>query len=653
MKFSYNWLQSYFKEKLPKPEKLAEFLTMRSFEVEAMEKAGADYLLDIAILPNRFADCASHFGVARECAALLNYKLQFQKSEPKRKQKLRTKDYIKLYVKEPDLCPRYIGFLIRNVKVGKSPEWLQKRLMFVGQRPINNIVDITNYVMLETGQPLHAFDLEKLGGREIVVRLAKEGEKITTLDDKLFELKRDNLLIADRDGALAIAGIKGGKKAEITGGTKDIILEAAVFNPTNIRNTSRSLVLKTDASIRFEQGISLFLPEIAIERTAVLIQEITGGEAAKDAVDFRAKKLALPDIVLNISDFGKLTGLNIDFKTAEVVLKSLGFEVKKSVAGKITVIPPAERLDISIKEDVIEEVVRVYGYDKVFAEVPQEILIPPARNDEYFYANSVRDILTGLSFSEVYNYSLAKNGDEKLRLKNPISMDRAYLRENLSESLGLNVLENFKYFDEVKIFEIGKVFYPLGLGISEETMIAGAVSYKNQKKKEKEVFYELKGAVETMLHKLGIEEVWFKEGEKIADVLVGQQILGYITKDSFELSLKKIIELSEEDQAYHPVSRYPAVTRDLAIFVPYNIKVDEVMDVIENTAGELLIDTDLFDIYEPEDDPSADSRQARKSLAFHLIWRSKEKTLTDEEVNGLMAKIIKVLEQNSEWEVRK
>ncbi len=641
---------------------------MRSFEVEAVEKAGADYFLDIAILPNRFADCASHFGIAREIFAIYKSKnlaisnFQFPISKPKRNQKLRTKDYLKLEVKEGDLCPRYIGLLVRNVKVKVSPDWLQKRLLSVGQRPINNIVDATNYVMLETGQPLHAFDLEKLGGRKIVVRLAKEGEKITTLDNKLFELKRDNLLIADKDAALAIAGIKGGKKAEIASETRDIILEAAVFNPTNIRNTSRSLVLKTDASIRFEQGISLFLPEIAMERLAVLIQEVAGGEVAKDAVDFRFKKLSRPVLVLNITDFGKLTGRALDFKIIDGVLKNLDFEVKKFGAGKITVTPPLERLDINIKEDIIEEVARIYGYDKIAAEVPREILIPPPPNDEFVYSGSVRDILTGLGISEVYNYSFVKSGDEKLRLKNPISSDRSYLRENLSDGLRLNVLENFKYFDEVKIFEIGKVFYPLGRGLSEETMIAGAVSYKNQKKKEKEVFYELKGAVETMLHKLGIEEVWFKEpaesdesvsGGKTADVLVGQQILGYITKDSFELSLKKIIELSEEDQAYHPVSRYPAVTRDLAIFVPYNIKVDEVMDVIENTAGELLIDTDLFDIYEPEDDPSADSGQARKSLAFHLIWRSKEKTLTDEEVNGLMVKIIKVLEQNSEWEVRK
>jgi phenylalanyl-tRNA synthetase beta chain len=637
MLFSYNWLQSFFSKKLPPPDKLAVLLTMHSFETHTK----SDFVLDIDVLPNRVSDCSGHLGIAREISLITNYQLLITGPQLK-KSEFKTEDFVKLEVREKDLCPRYMALLVRGVKVGPSPKWMRDRLVAVGQKPINNIVDAANYVMLETGQPLHAFDLNNIEKRKIIVRKSKKGEKITTLDDKTYELNENILVIADAKDALAIAGIKGGKKAEITNKTKDIIIEAAVFNASNIRQTSRSINFKTDASFRFEHGISLFLPEKALETTARLVQEIACGEIAKTSADICSVKPKLATVNFKKEDVDRLIGQKISSAEINKILKSLGFSVGQK-GGNYFVQPPSERLDINIKEDMIEEIARIYGYENIPTQAPREILAPIERNEEYFYSDIIRNILTGLGFCEVYNYSFCQKGD--VELANPIAKDRRYLRINLTDGLKENIEKNLKYFDSVKLFEIGKVFYK-GSG-GEKVKIAAAIDYKKGQKKD-EIFFESKGIVETLLNKLGIAGVWFtpvkKEGN-IANVMVGQDDIGFLDQNVFELDLACVIELATEDIAYKPISKFPAVIRDISLFVPANTRVIEVMDIIENTAGQLLIDTDLFDMYIPPE-------QDRKSLAFRLIFQSHEKTLTDKEVNKLLSNSISALEENIEWQVR-
>lgn len=780
MKYSYNWLQSFFDEKLPKPEKLAEILTMHSFEVENIHEVRlqkspkSDFVLEADILPNRAHDLLCHFGAAKEIGALL--KLKIKVNVTKVKPLLRQR--FNLCVEETDLCRRYVGRIVEGIKVGPSPKWLKERLEVVGQKSINNIVDAANYVMLELNQPLHVFDLDKVKGG-ITVRKAKKGEKIITLDNQDFELDESVLVIADNEEALVIAGVKGGKKAEITGATQNIILEAANFEPVNIRKTSRKLNLRAESSIRFENEITTELAGKAMDRLTALILEIAGGKAGA-AQDFYPKKPNQYKIGLRPRDAEKLLGGEISEKEQIEILHRLGFEIKiinsikkvlelvKTLEGKpykygasvtfdapdffdcsslvayvfaqagvqvpritidqffygqpaeekdiqpgdvifsntgegkihtetkeflkgtkikegidhcgiylgkgkiihasrynsdgvmiedlkkakqfknivgirrmvthqddlMLVTVPAERLDARIPEDLIEEIGRVYGYEKIKPKLPAGMLVSPGMNEIYFYADKVRDILVGMGFSEIYNYSFVDKG--AVEVLNPIASDKKFLRTNLLEGLENTAKENSKYFKNVKIFELGKIFPNQGC----EFLSLGAVIADGE-------FYQVKGVLDTLFRELGITDFYYEEsGEKVADIRVGNTDIGAVDHNGFELNFEELVKLVVEEKEYRPISKYPAITRDLALFAPMNERVINILDVIENIAGGLLVDTDLFDIYE---------RQAedKKSLAFHLVFQSHDKTLTDAEINVLMEKIFTALEANSSWEVRK
>jgi len=648
MLFSYNWIQSYFKEKLPAPEKLAEGLSLRSFETEVQKKNSVkDIFLEIKVLPNRAPDCFCYNGIAKEVSLVIGKKVNLPPVKTAVNSKYRTKDYAVLDVVRLDLCPRYMGLLVKGVSIKQSPKWLSDRLVSVGQKTINNIVDAMNYVMLETGQPLHAFDLAKIADKKIIVRNAKNGEEIETLDGKKVKLNPSVLLIADEKDPLAIAGIKGGRKAEITKGTEDIIIEAAVFSPVNIRDTSKTINIKTDASIRFEHDISLRLPETAIMRAAALVRELSGGQIAVSALDFCAQKIVSRSVLFTAGDIEKNLGVKISDTEIRKNLIALGFAVEKK-KDFYSVKSPVERTDINIKADIIEEIARLYGYEKILSAMPEEIILPVERNNEYFYGKIIRNILSGMGFSEVYNYSFRDSGGEILKIANPFSADRAYLRENLADGLRETVAMNLKNFETVKVFEIGKIFKGIGgSGVGEETKIAGAIGFKNGSRQEKNIFFELKGSVTFILEKLNISDLWFDDdGNGGAKIISAGKELGFISAGVFEIDLNEVINSAVEDTRYKPISRFPSVVRDLSIFVQPDTRVAEVLNVIETAGGELITDIDLFDIYEPEE-------EERKSFSFRLIFQSPDKTLSDTEVNSVMAKIIKSLESNNLWEVRK
>ncbi|MDP2934570.1 MAG: phenylalanine--tRNA ligase beta subunit-related protein, partial [bacterium] len=344
MKASYNWLREYVKN-LPKPEKLADLLTMHSFEVKTPEKSGNDYLLDIDVLPNRAHDCLCHLGIAKECAALIKSKIKTpayaeasagkQKSKVIESKKTKAADFINIEIKDKNSCPRYTARVINNVKIGPSPKWLKEKLEILGQKSINNVVDAANYVMFELGQPLHAFDYEKIEGKKIIIRKARNKEKIITLDGEICELNDSVLVIADNSDALALAGVKGGTKAEITLKTKTIILESANFNIHAVRNTVKKTGIKTDASIRFEHGLDPNLAQEAMDRVAELIREIAKGEIAKGMIDVYPQKVFAKKIKLNREKVESILGTKITNPEITGILKSLGFEVDESL--KVTI----------------------------------------------------------------------------------------------------------------------------------------------------------------------------------------------------------------------------------------------------------------------------------------------------------------------------
>ncbi len=688
MKISYNWLKEYVKA-LPQPEKLADLLTMHSFEVENIEKIGKDYVLDIDVLPNRAHDCLSHIGVARECSALLNYKLQI--TRPKLKENIKkVEEFVKVEVKDTQACPRYTARVIANIKVGPSPEWLKQRLKALDQKSINNIVDATNYVMFEMGQPLHTFDYEKIEGKTIIVRKAKKGEKITTLDGEKCNLDNDILIIADRRSPLALAGIKGGKKAEITNKTKTIVLESANFDIHAVRNTLRKTGIRTESSLRFEHGLDPNLASQAIDKLAELISEISEGQVAKGMVDIYPKKVLPQKIKLNLEKVESILGVKVSRQQVIKSLKSLGFEIDNSL--KVTV--PTFRQDIKIEEDLIEEIARLIGYNNISAQAPLGLL-GVTKSDEVFSVNNkIKTIFEGFGFSEVYNFSFVGENDLKklgikskdcLELENPLSLDLKYLRRDLLINLLKNVKNNLKSFtgrEGIKIFEIGKIYRPthkaLGdkLSVEEEKMLTGLIAVQNEREKG-ERFYEIKGAIDSLFNKLGVTDHWYDDFQatpewtegifwqktSTAEVKVGNQEIGFIGEINpkilnklnlkgivvaFNLNFEKILKLAREELIYQPPSPYPAAVRDLAVLVYRGDKVADVLNVINDAGGKLVRDVDLFDMYEGEEIP-----KAKKSLAFHIIYQSYEKTLKDSEVDKIQKRIIRALENRRGWEVRK
>ena len=688
MKFSYNWLKSFFKKKLPEPQKLAEILTMKAFEVSEVKKSGRDWILDIDVLPNRAGDCFSHLGIAREIAAILNLNFQLPETKIKEDKKLKLKDFIRVEVVGRGTCQRYTAKVITGVKIGNSPEGIKARLKVCGLRPINNIVDIANYVMLETGQPLHAFDGEKLEGKKIIVRFAKEGEKITTLDGEKYNLDDDILVIADSQKPVAIAGIKGGKLPEIDNKTKVVILESANFNSQVIRRASRKLNLRTDASLRFEHGLDPNLTEFGISRAAYLIQKIAKGKVIKGSIDIYPKKTIAKRINLDLSYLKSLLGVEISRSRIMDILKKLEFKIVHSPKESLrlptgqakfnilTVEVPTFRLDIFLQEDLIEEVGRIYGYEKIPVLFPVSALIPPKKNYEIFWEETTKNILKEAGFSEVYNYSFISEKDKNIfgnnnliELENPLSVDFKYLRASLIPNLLKNIQKNQKKAAKIKIFELGKIFRKNKEKLEEKRMLTATILG--------EEFYQLKGVVDLLLNKIGISDVWYDNykptpeesklslwhSKKCAEIKIGQEEVGFLGEMSdkisetlklsqkvvlFDLDFEKLAKLASEEHEFRPIPKYPSAVRDLAILVPPQVKVEEVLNVIEITGGTLVRDIDLFDIYEGEELP-----EGKKNLAFHLIYQAQDRTLSSKEIDQLHQKIIKTLESEPEWQVRR
>lgn len=751
-----------------------------------------DVILETNITPNR-GDCFSILGIARELSAILNrnFKNNFRKLSAKLNYSDSQINGLKIEVKDKDLCPKYTAAKITGVKIKESPEWLKARLRASGIRPINNVADITNYVMLELGQPLHAFDFDKLknnGDAKIIIRKSKKGEKINTIDNKERELEEGMLVIANSLRPVAVAGIMGGEESEISDETKDIILESAQFDAASIRQTSKKLGLRSDSSMRFERKVDWNITEIAMERALELIKELGGGEIEGRLRIAKSPRYLRTVININADFISKLLGvevskekikntfLSLGLKVSEYAYKSklskqkiqnrfmkeakkvigkpykygakesespkcfdcssfvqylykklgiiiprcsieqaeIGREVKRSelqigdliftssnhlhysynfkqgighaalyigrnkiihadsshqkviaenlkdffkernfvvakrIIGqeeeKLIVTVPSWREDLKIKEDLAEEVGRIYDYNKMRPANLKAELKAVLLDKKLALENKIKDVLAGFGFDEVYNYSFykaeGKDGDKHFKVINPLNPDQEFLRITLRPKIEENLEKNLKFFDEVKIFEIGNVFLKNNGLPEERRKIIAAIALKDSSATKEKIFKYLKGAFEALADKINIELNslnYQKEGNKIR-IKIDNETTGDFevekNRGNFELDLAGLAKYSRENKIYKKISPYPPVIRDLAIVLDKNIPHGKISEIIKKTSF-LIQNIELFDIFESEK-----LGKGKRGLAYRLVFQSFEKTFASEEIEGEIKRIL-------------
>ena len=612
MKISYNWLKWYIPE-APDAQKLANLLTYHLAEVESLEKReDGDVVFDIKILPNRAHDLLSHQGVARELASLLNIKYV----DPAPKYKIPESKPTKLKIEnKTDKCRRYMARIVRNVKTGGSPEWVVKHLESIGQRSINNMVDAANLLMFNCGQPAHIFDLDKLTEEALIIRQAKEGEEMTTLDDKEVKLGKNNMVIADSKNVLGVAGIKGGKVAEVDNNTKNIIIEIANFDPTSIRKTGQALNIFTDARKRFENDLSLELAPYAMRELSALIFEICPEAIFEDVIDIYPKKQKKQELSFSADRISEILGLTVSINEIKNIFKRYNFTYKEN-KGTFKIVAPPMRLDLAIEEDMSEEIGRVLGYDKVKGKIPQ-INSKPKINETYKNISWARGKLLSLGYSEVMTYTFCDKGEVEVQKS---ASDKKFLRTNLSdglrESIKLNQLNApFLGIDKIKIFEIGTVFKKSG---SSSAQSSG-------------------GTMEEM-------HVCFGDKKEIKEMSL-EEFCESASPNAFAQVRTQPDHLQKYvGSAFQIWSLFPFIARDIAVFVPEGIKSEDVAKIIKENMGEMVVrGPELFDEFK---------KPGKISYAFRLIFQSYDRTLTDTEVNEIMTKITNKIKEKNGWQVR-
>ncbi|MBP9821703.1 MAG: phenylalanine--tRNA ligase subunit beta [Candidatus Pacebacteria bacterium] len=612
MKISYNWLKWYVPQ-APEVNALAEAIVFHAFEVESVEAHKDDFILDIKTLPDRNHDCLSHQGIAREVSAILN--ISFVDPAPKYKIPESKPTELSIDIQTP-ICRRYMGRIVRNVKVGPSPEWVVKHLESIGQRSINNIVDATNLTMFNCGQPCHAFDLGKTK-EGIIIRNANTGEKITLLTDEEKELTNTMAVISDASGnALAVAGVKGGKFAEVNNETTDILIEIANFDPTSVRKTAKALNIQTDSTKRFENDLSPTLAPYAMQELSALLVEMFPGAVFEDIVDIYTDVQEVKTISVSSDYINKKLGSNFSTEEIENVWKRLKFEYVKN-EGEFTITQPALRLDLCEPHDFVEEVGRISGYDKIEASIPK-LDWKPEINNVFYKTLAVKKHFIDLGHSEVMTYSFRNKGEvEMLKTASDKKFLRTNLKDGLTESLVMNTLNApLLGIDQIKLFEIGTVF-------SKPARTTEGVRSGGDKEELHVAYNEKKQVIEMTL-----DEFCQKN-----NIVVGDSYGDLLSTKDYQLKTEK----------FTPWSLYPFITRDVAVWVPAGIESSKVYQVIKEQAGTLLVrEPRLVDTF---------TKDEKTSYAFRLVFQSFEKTLTDAEVEPYTTAIYKAL-QNSGFEIR-
>ena len=632
-----------------------------------------DWIIEYEITTNR-PDALSVLGIARELRAVLGRQITLPETSYEEGD-FEAQEEVSLKVLDGAACPRYEGFVVKGIENRESPLWLKVRLYLVGLRPINAVVDVTNYVMYELGQPLHAFDLGKLAGREVVVRRARKGERIRTLDGVERELSEEDLVIADSERPVAIAGIIGGEESGTDFSTEELFLESAHFEPMTVRRTSKRLGISTDASYRFERGADIESCEFAGKRALHLIQKLTGGEVAKGKVSFYPKPYTPKVIVFNPERATKLLGVNIPSRKAYDILTGLGFTVKKEREYVVVKVPSWRKYDVGREIDLIEEVVRIFGMKNVVSSYPlmhSEV----KKNFEPFRVERVKELLSDLGLTEAINYSFIGESlyskfnlqtGSLVKIKNPLSEEWVYMRNFIFPSLVQNAVNNINRNEkDVFLFEAAKVFEPTEGELPKEILKLGIVMTGEVPEglfSKREVdFYDLKGVIEEVLSFLRLKGEFEREEEKeylhpgqSARVKVKGETVGFLGKlhpdvlerfdvkqDIYvaEVELGKLLEMAKEERIeFKQIPKFPPVMRDIAVIVDEDVPVAQIEGVIER-AAKYLYKVELFDVYKGKGVP-----EGKKSVAFSLTFRAPDRTLSDEEVNRVLDAIIEELEK--------
>jgi len=639
----------------------------------------SDPVFEIDLTPNR-ADCLSIIGTAREAAAFNKTRVIYPEINlPESFDDIL--NHTSVTILDPDLCPRYAAMLVFDVTVGPSPFWLQDRLMSVGLKPINNIVDATNFVMMETGQPLHAFDFDRLAENRIVVRVAQKGETFTTLDQKDRPLDSEMLMICDAEKSVAIGGVMGGLNSEVEDTTTRVLLESAYFDPVSIRKTSKKTGLNTDASHRFERGVDPKGTVRALHRVAQLIVEISGGKLISGTIDENPKPFSDKTVDFSVKNLNRHLGTRLNRKKVENFLKSIEFEIEKIDDGRLRVSPPSCRVDISRFEDLTEEIARLFGYNNIkttFPLIPADARRPSMRID---IRNRMKRLMTGLGFTEAINYSfinrisfdnlLIKPEDSRrqvVEISNPLSEDQSVMRTSLIPGLLDTMHYNLAVQNlNLKMFEVGNVFFHTGKADSqpvEVEMIAGLwTGIKSDAFwHAKEIycdFYDLKGVVEELLGGLGIDKATFthlppesccytKPGYAaqimIADKNIGllgelhpQVLRNYDLRQTafiFELNCDHLIEHIPDLKPARPIPKFPATSRDITLIIDRAVEATKILKNVAALDEELVENLDLFDVFEGGPIPLG-----KKSVSFRITYRSHHETLEDNKINRIHKKI--------------
>ncbi len=585
-------------------------------------------------------DLFNHLGFVREISAYLNLKFDDEIKKTRNKNIIKKQDTrLDIKIQEENICSRYMAVVLDNVTISLSPQWMQNRLRNLGVKPINNVVDIMNYVMLEMGQPLHAFDFDKIStnkkSKQIIIRKARPGEKILALNEQQYELTKDDIVIVGNNRPIALAGLIGGQESGINNNTKKIIIESANFNPVSVRRTAWRLGLRTEAVLRFEKGLPLVFAEIGISRAIQLIQEIIGAKVVSKIYDVKDKRgLVLlnkhHNIIFNFERARKFIGTDILDKEIIKILKNLNCKICKIDSKSISVTPPNYRTDLTIFEDLIEEIIRIYGLDKILAKPIKADLEANSFGLEFVLEKNLKQLLRGCGFDEVYNYAFT-NEKTFVKIANPLNTKQQYLRKSLVPGLINNAIKNIAYFSEFNIFEIGKVFVP-----KEEKRLAGLVYTQ-----DKDIFFATKGVIDLIFKSLGIKlsSIDYKD----SDIYFGKRVIGQINivQDKFvvfEIDIKFLLNFQNLTKKYIPISPYPPIKRDLAFLIETKYKWKEIFETIINV-NPLIKSIDLFDIF-------VDKKFGNKrNLAFHIIYQSPSRTLTSEEINEIQKNIIEIMKK--------
>ncbi len=646
-----------------------------------------DAILELDLTPNR-ADCLSMVGVAREVSAVLGTKLKLPEIRVSEIDE-DIEGQVTVTIDNEELCGRYVGRLIRNVKIGPSPRWMQQRLQAAGIRPISNVVDVTNYVMLELGQPLHAFDYDKLKGHSIIVRRGQPGERMYSLDGVERQLTSDMLVIADAVRAVAIAGVMGGLDTEITDDTTSVLIESAHFNPASIHRTSKNLALRSESSMRFEKGVDINGCLLAATRACQLIQEMGAGDVVRDAADNFPGTQKNPVIRLRPDRVAQITGVEVPQDKIRDIMKRLDFSVAED-GNDFMVEVPLRRGDISLEIDLIEEIARLFGYNNIPTTLPEGATTEGRRTFSQAVTNKVIDIMTECGLSEIITLSFMNPRvfdlmdipqDSSLRravtVNNPLSEEQRVLRTTMIPGI-LDILSRntVRKNKDLAFFEVGRTFTPVeGEKLPKETLaLAAGVMGKTpggwQVAPSDMDFYYLKGVLETLLDSLNISDYsvvpeggnpTFHPGRTAAILLAGRKagVIGEIhpnVADNYrlnervcmmEINLEDVIDLAGTIRKYSPLPKYPAVERDMAIVVNRDVPASEIHRMIREKGGALLENITLFDVYQGEQ-----IKQGFRSLAFSLRFQALDRTLTDEEVNTVLANIQSALQDTFKAELR-